>query len=46
MMSSIARLAGCVTAMTVIGAGFAAAQDCPRGGKSRSDDSHGGDATG
>jgi phosphonate transport system substrate-binding protein len=31
MMSSIARLAGCVTAMTVIGAGFAAAQDCPRG---------------
>src|SRR5215475_1430171 len=31
MMSSIARLAGCVAAMTIIGAGFAAAQDCPRG---------------
>jgi phosphonate transport system substrate-binding protein len=31
MMSSIARLAGCVAAMTVIGTGFAAAQDCPRG---------------
>ena len=31
MMSSIARLAGCVAAMTVIGTGLAAAQDCPRG---------------
>jgi len=31
MVSSIARVAGCVAAMTVIGAGFAAAQDCPRG---------------
>jgi phosphonate transport system substrate-binding protein len=31
MMSSIARLAGCVAATIVIGTGFAAAQDCPRG---------------
>jgi len=31
MVFSIARLAGCVAALTVIGAGFAAAQDCPRG---------------
>ena len=31
MVSSIARLAGCVAAMTVIGTGLAAAQDCPRG---------------
>ena len=31
MLSSIARLAGCVAAMTVIGTGFSAAQDCPRG---------------
>jgi phosphonate transport system substrate-binding protein len=31
MLSSIVRLAGCVAALTVAGAGFAAAQDCPRG---------------
>jgi phosphonate transport system substrate-binding protein len=31
MVSSIARLAGCVAAMIVIGTGLAAAQDCPRG---------------
>ena len=31
MVSSIARLAGCVAAMTVIGTGLAVAQDCPRG---------------
>src|ERR1041385_8282197 len=31
MMLSIARLAGCVAAITVIGTGFAFAQDCPRG---------------
>src|SRR4029078_5913824 len=31
MVSSIIRLAGCVAAMSVIGTGFAAAQDCPRG---------------
>src|SRR3954467_15355084 len=31
MVSSIARLAGCVAAMTVIGTGAALAQDCPRG---------------
>ena len=31
MLSSIARLAGCVAAIIVIGTGLAAAQDCPRG---------------
>jgi len=31
MVSSIARLAGCVAAMIVIGTGLAASQDCPRG---------------
>ena len=31
MVSSIARLAGCVAAIIVIGTGLAAAQDCPRG---------------
>jgi phosphonate transport system substrate-binding protein len=31
MMSSIARLAGCVGTMMVIAIGFVAAQDCPRG---------------
>ena len=31
MVSSIARLAGCFAAMTIIGTGLAAAQDCPRG---------------
>jgi phosphonate transport system substrate-binding protein len=31
MVSLIARLAGCVAAVIVIGTGLAAAQDCPRG---------------
>ena len=31
MLFSIARLAGRVAAVTVIGTGLAAAQDCPRG---------------
>ena len=31
MLPSIVRLAGCVAGLTVVGAGFAGAQDCPRG---------------
>ncbi len=31
MLPSIARLAGCIAGLTIVGAGLAGAQDCPRG---------------
>ena len=43
MLSSIARLASCVAALTFICAGLAAAQDCPRGDLDKAYCDHNGD---